>query len=184
MTDMINDTVNDAVNDVQNNSTNDAIDNFDLRTKWVLWFHKVNDNNWSLESYQKVIEIKTYYDVLFIIKELDNITAGMFFLMKDGIIPVFEDENNINGGYWSLRITKKDAYEYWKKIIYYLCIDMLTIKPEHEEKINGISISPKINNCIFKIWTSDYDFMKTDFLKKDIDFINWEDTFYLRHSAD
>jgi hypothetical protein len=184
MTDIINDTINDAINDTLNNTSNDEIDNFDLRTKWVLWFHKVNDNNWSLESYQKVLEIKTYYDILFIIRELDNITAGMFFLMKDGIIPVFEDENNVNGGYWSLRITKKDAYEYWKKIIYYLCIDMLTIIPEHEEKINGISISPKINNCIFKIWTSDYDFMKTDFLKKNIDFINWEETFYLRHSAD
>lgn len=192
MTDIVNNSLNDASNDASNDAPddasndapNDAIDNFDLRTKWVLWFHKVNDNNWSLESYQKVLEIKTYYDILFIIKELDNITAGMFFLMKDGIIPVFEDENNIKGGYWSLRITKKDAYEYWKKIIYYLCINMLTVAPEHEEKINGISISPKINNCIFKIWTSDYDFMKTDFLKKDIDFINWEETFYLRHSAD
>ena len=57
---------------------NDEIDNFDLKTKWVLWFHKVNDNNWSISSYEKVLEINTYYDILFIIKELDNITSGMF----------------------------------------------------------------------------------------------------------
>jgi hypothetical protein len=163
---------------------NDEIDNFDLKTKWVLWFHKVNDNNWNINSYERVLEINTYYDILFIIKEMDNITAGMFFLMKDGIIPVFEDENNVNGGYWSMRINKKDSYESWKKIIYYLCVDNLTLSDKYEEKINGISISPKINNCIFKIWTSDYNYMKTEFLKKDIDFINWDETFYLRHSSD
>ena len=46
------------------------IENFDLKHKWVLWFHKVNDNNWSIDSYSKVFEIKTYYDILFVIKVL------------------------------------------------------------------------------------------------------------------
>jgi hypothetical protein len=160
------------------------IENFDLKHKWVLWFHKVNDNNWSIDSYSKVFEIKTYYDILFILKKFDNITSGMFFLMKDGIIPVYEDSNNINGGYWSLRITKKDSFDYWDKIIYYLCIDNLSIDGLHEDKINGISISPKINNCIFKIWNSDYNSMKTEYLRDDLGFINWEDTFYLQHNGD
>jgi hypothetical protein len=158
------------------------IKNFDLKNKWVLWFHKVNDNNWSIDSYSKVLEINTYYDVLFILKELENITAGMFFLMKENIIPIFEDKHNINGGYWSIRITKKDAYEYWEKILYYLCIDQLSTSEEYEKKINGMSISPKINNCIFKIWNSDYKGMKTEYLRNDLDFIKWEETFYLEHS--
>lgn len=158
------------------------IKNFDLKNKWVLWFHKVNDNYWAIDSYSKVLEINTYYDVLFILKELENITAGMFFLMKEDIIPIFEDKYNINGGYWSIRITKKDAYEYWEKILYYLCIDNLSINEEYEKKINGMSISPKINNCIFKIWNSDYKGMKTEYLRNDLDFIKWEETFYLEHS--
>jgi hypothetical protein len=158
---------------------------FDLKNNWVLWFHKVNDNNWSIESYVKIYEIRTYYDFLFIIKRIENITSGMFFLMKKGIVPIFEDENNINGGYWSLRINKKDSMDYWKRILYYICIESLCIKEEHENKINGLSISPKINNCIFKIWTSDFKNMKTDYLRKDFDFINWtNDTYYLQHSSD
>jgi len=159
-------------------------EDFELKNKWTLWFHKVNDNNWNIESYIKVFEIKTYYDVLFIIKEIDNITSGMFFLMKDDIIPIFEDKNNVNGGYWSLRITKKDAIEYWEKLIYYICIDNITINEKYEGKINGISISPKINNCIFKIWNSDYKNMKTEYLRKDMESINLEETFYLEHSGD
>ena len=158
--------------------------NFDLKYKWILWFHKVNDNNWTLDSYSKVFEIKTYYDLLFILKELENITSGMFFLMKDGIIPIFEDVNNINGGYWSLRITKKDSFDYWEKILFYICIDQLTIDDKYENMINGVSVSPKINNCIFKIWNSNYDKMKTEYLRKDLDFINWEETFYLNHNGD
>jgi translation initiation factor 4E len=160
------------------------IENFNLKNTWILWFHKVNDNNWKLESYSKIHEIKTYYDILFVIKEIDNINAGMFFLMKEGISPIFEDPHNIKGGYWSMRITKKDSYDYWEKIIYYTCIDKLTINDYYEEKINGISISPKINNCIFKIWTSDYKNMKTEYVRKDLKFINWDDTFYLEHKGD
>ena len=159
-------------------------ENFKLKNKWVLWFHKVNDNNWSLESYSKVFEISTYYDLLYILKNLENITSGMFFLMKDGIIPIFEDVMNINGGYWSLRITKKDALDYWEKLLYYICVESIVSDEDNEGKINGISISPKINNCIFKIWTSDYKNMKTEYLKQDLTFINWSDTFYLQHNGD
>jgi hypothetical protein len=79
-------------------------ENFNLKYTWVLWFHKVNDSNWSIDSYSKVFEINTYKDLLFILKELDNISSGMFFLMKKGIVPIFEDENNVNGGYWSVRV--------------------------------------------------------------------------------
>ena len=108
----------------------------------------------------------------------------MFFLMKDGIIPIFEDVMNINGGYWSLRITKKDALDYWEKLLYYICVESIVSDESNENKINGISISPKINNCIFKIWTSDYKNMKTEYLKQDLTFINWNDTFYLQHNGD
>lgn len=158
------------------------IDNFNLESKWTLWFHKVNDNNWSLDSYSKVLDINTYYDLLFIIKELENITSGMFFLMKEGIIPIYEDENNINGGYWSLRITKKEAFDFWQKIVYYLCMDNITENNFYKNKINGVSISPKINNCIFKIWNNNFKEIKTENMRKDLDFINWNDTFYLEHS--
>jgi len=158
--------------------------NFILNDVWVLWFHKVNDSNWDLSSYIKVYEMSTYNDILFILKGIDNISAGMFFLMKKGISPIFEDENNINGGYWSIRVTKKDSFDYWQKIIYYMCINSITIDKKYDNKINGLSISPKINNCIFKIWTSDYKGMKTDYMRKDLGFINWNETFFLEHKGD
>ena len=70
-----------------------------------------------------IMEIKTYNDICFMLNRYENINCGMFFLMKENIKPIFEDEKNIKGGYWSLRINKKETTECWKKIIYYLLIE-------------------------------------------------------------
>ena len=157
---------------------------FELKDKWTLWFHSVNDNDWSLQGYTKVMNIVNYSDLLFMIHNIKNITHGMFFFMKDGINPIYEDKNNIMGGYWSMRLTKKDSFDYWTKIIFYLCLNNITKNGDYDNKINGLSVSPKINNCIFKIWTSDYKSMKTDYLRKDMEFINFDEIFYLEHKAD
>lgn len=156
--------------------------NFELKNKWILWFHKVNDNNWGLDSYSKIYEIKTYHDLLFIMQSIDNITSGMFFFMKEGINPVYEDENNINGGYWSLRVSKKDSFDYWEKILYYLAVDKLT--ENKDDLINGVSVSPKINNCIFKIWNRSFNNINNEHLRKDLNFIKFDELFYLQHKAD
>ena len=79
---------------------------------------------------------------------------------------------------------KKDSFDYWEKIIHYLCIDTIMTDTKYDNYINGFSVSPKINNCIFKIWNSDYHFIKTEYLRKDLDFISSEEVFYLQHSAD
>ena len=157
-------------------------ENFNLKHKWVLWFHKMNENIWTLESYSKIFEITTYYDILFIQKEMKNITAGIFFLMKEGIDPIFEDKMNKDGGYWSLKIPKKDSLLYWDKIMFYLCIDRLTNTDNEAEMLNGLSISPKINNCIFKIWNCNFKKMNLESLRKDLNFINQNEIMYLQHS--
>ncbi len=158
------------------------VTNFNLKHKWVLWFHRINDDKWTLDSYHRLCEITTYEELVFVLSTLKNIIAGMFFIMKDGINPTFEDPANTHGGYWSIRVNKKDAYEYWNKLIYYLCIDNITINDNYERKMNGLMISPKINNCVFKIWTSDFKGMKSQYIRKDIDILNFDEMYYKEHS--
>ena len=159
------------------------IENFELKSKWILWYHSTDNNDWTMESYKKVFEIKTYYDLLYIMKNLNNVASGMFFIMRDGIKPIYEDPQNMSGGYWSIRLMKRDSYDYFKKIVYYIVMEDLMRKSDHNRKINGLSISPKINNCIFKIWNNDYSGLKTGDLRKDIDGLSshFENTFYLQH---
>ncbi len=155
--------------------------NFQLQYKWCLWYHELNSNNWSINSYQKIMEIKNYHDLIFMLKQYENVNCGMFFLMKDGIKPIFEDEQNINGGYWSLRVNKKETSNYWRKIIYYLVVEGILEDSENEDFINGISIGPKINNCIFKIWNGSYTKFNNSSLRSGIDIFKNNEIYYLEH---
>ena len=155
--------------------------NFKLQNEWSLWYHDLSSNNWSLDSYKLIMKVKEYNDLCFLMNQYDNVNCGMFFLMKNDIKPIFEDEQNINGGYWSLRISKKETCQYWRKIIYYLVIEGILESSENEEYINGISISPKINNCIFKIWNGHHKKFNVSSLRNDIDIIKNNDIYYLKH---
>ena len=134
---------------------NQLIHNYDLSNKWTIWFHHINDSNWNEDSYTKIKDITSIKDYYEVITYLDNINAGMFFFMKDCIFPRWEDINNMDGGFWSFRVLKADANNVWKTLLAYTVGNTLTNKLEDMDEINGLSISPKINNSIIKIWTKD-----------------------------
>ena len=125
---------------------------------YKLYFHKVNDSNWGLNSYMHISNIKEKDDLYYLYKKITNYTSGMFFLMNEDVKPIYEDKKNIC-------------------LIY--CNNKLTNKEEDSELITGISISPKINNCIFKIWISRS--VKVDILKDDIKFLELKNAMYRNH---
>lgn len=131
--------------------TNETKD-YPLNDVWILWFHKIDDNDWTEESYRKVMVIRNLRDYWVMVHALKTISSGMFFLMKEHVFPRWEDINNIDGGCWTFRITKKDTDQLWHKLQSLLIGNTLVKDMRMSEEINGISISPKINNCIFKIW--------------------------------
>ena len=127
-----------------------------LSNNWVLWYHDPFDTKWDISSYVKITTIDTIelFWGIFNILESSVLIEGMYFLMKEGIEPLWENELNINGGCWSYRIQKKIAYTSWIDLSVALCGNTLT-KDNYLEKINGISISPKKTFCIIKIWNND-----------------------------
>lgn len=127
-----------------------------LSDKWVMWFHDPFDSEWGLDSYVKMCEIDTIENFWSVFNKIDKnlLIEGMFFLMKEGIKPLWEDEKNIDGGCWSYRIQKKIAYEAWVNLSIALCGNQL-INEKYNENLNGISISPKKSFCIVKIWNND-----------------------------
>ena len=126
-----------------------------LENDWTLWFHNINNNDWSINSYDKVYSFNNIETFITLFRKINNFSAGMFFLMKDPIEPMWENKYNKNGGYWSFKVLKKNVNEIWynfsSQIIGNNCLQN---KNEHKF-INGISLSPKINNCIIKVWFSD-----------------------------
>ena len=44
----------------------------------------------------------------------------MFFIMREGIEPFWEDPQNVNGGCWSFKISKGNIKKYWTELSIYL----------------------------------------------------------------
>ena len=128
--------------------------NHTLNDSWVFWFHDPLDNNWKLDSYKKICTIKSIEDFWSLYSFLNNkiIENSMLFLMRENIEPLWEHKDNIKGGCWSLKIPKGNINELWNNIsISLLNESILNI---NDINVNGISISPKKNFCIIKIWTN------------------------------
>ena len=122
-----------------------------LHTSWVLWFHSLDDTNWTKDTYTKIAEINSVEEFLGVYQDFDTFGKGMFFLMRKDIFPQWEDESNIKGGYWSYKIGKSVGEKAWFELSCACIGECLTKKPEDMFNINGISYSPKINNVIIKI---------------------------------
>ena len=128
----------------------------ELNSQWVLWYHDIKNNDWTISSYIKIMEFNTIENFwkLYLNIEQDLIINGMFFLMRKDILPIWEDPNNINGGFWSFKIPMNQIYNAWTEISMALIGEYILNNIEDTINITGISISPKKNFSIIKIWNN------------------------------
>ena len=150
------------------------MNNHVLNNKWSLYYHLINNNDWSIDSYQKLIEFDNLEQTIENYKYIDEdiLKKTMLFLMRENINPKWEDENNINGASYSFKIQNKNITNVWKNISYSLVSENLL--SENTDKINGISVSPKKFFCILKIWIKDTTLSNAKFLNdnlKNLDYI-------------
>jgi hypothetical protein len=124
-----------------------------LKNTWVLYAHLPHDNNWNVDSYKIITEVKFAEQVIALIDCLpEEVVSGcMLFWMRKGINPTWEDKENRSGGCFSYKIPNKSVTSVWRKMSYLLCGETLS-KDNVMNNINGITISPKKNFCILKIW--------------------------------
>jgi translation initiation factor 4E len=129
----------------------------ELYDKWTFWAHLPHDTDWSLSSYQKLVTISSLEEVVTINNIIPNemVCNCMLFVMRNGINPLWEDSHNRDGGSFSFKIDNSDVAELWKEMVYKLVGEDLFINENSVKKITGVTISPKKNFCILKIWIKD-----------------------------
>lgn len=130
-----------------------------LLGKWNLYYHLPQDKNWDLSSYKIIMgDIDTAEKTVSIAEALTpNIMKYcMLFAMRKGITPMWEDPKNRNGGCFSYKVANKHVAEVWKTMLYALLGETLSTESKYNHLINGITVSPKKNFCIIKIWLTDY----------------------------
>jgi len=132
----------------------------ELSDSWILWAHLPHDTDWSLKSYMKIYEFNTVEQAITITETLPPVlvTNCMLFLMRKGINPIWEDERNRNGGCFSYKIPNKDVPDAWKQLSYSLVGETMSDDKKLLPHINGITISPKKNFCIIKVWLANCSF--------------------------
>jgi hypothetical protein len=74
-------------------------------------------------------------------------------MMRDPSPPLWESHHHIRGGCYSFRCQKKDASDIYLNYIIASMLGSLVAHPEN--RINGISISPKRGFNIVKVWNTD-----------------------------
>lgn len=132
-----------------------------LKRSWVLWSHPPasRSNNWQLNGYVKHSTIKTVEDFWHIFNGLRSLAAGegdLWFLMAEGIPPIWEDEVNVRGGSYKFKIAYSDIDHRWLILAMHLVTENMCHNPEKSQYITGITVSPKTNGfCTLSIWVSD-----------------------------
>jgi hypothetical protein len=79
----------------------------------------------------------------------------MLFMMRTGIKPTWEDPKNRKGGSFSYKVSNKNVHKTWRELTYVVVGNTISSKPQFINNVTGITISPKKNFCIIKIWMSD-----------------------------
>lgn len=156
-----------------------------LYDKWVLWAHLPHNTDWSLKSYIKIHEVNKVEDTIALANSLPDqmIKNCMLFFMRKGILPMWEDPKNYDGGCFSFKISNKDIAGIWKKISYMLTGESLTNNENILKTITGITVSPKKSFCILKIWTSTLKYQNVKELNE-IEGVSYQGCIFKKHKPD
>jgi hypothetical protein len=148
------------------------MDDFTLSNCFVLWAHDINNKDWDINSYKEICKVPNATTFWKLFNNFDKIWGhnmyAHYFFMREGIKPIWEDENNRSGGMCSFKLEIADSLNVWTDLATRLVCDLMT---KDSGDITGISISPKNNWAIIKVWNRDNknDLSKTldqDILKK------------------
>jgi hypothetical protein len=132
-----------------------------LNDKWNLYYHLPHDKNWDLSSYTAIMNSVDTTEKVILLNETihENVIKNcMLFIMRDGITPMWEDKRNRNGGCFSYKVANKCVPDVWRNLFYSICGETICLNKDHNKHVNGITISPKKNFCIIKIWLDTSEF--------------------------
>jgi Eukaryotic initiation factor 4E len=128
-----------------------------LNSKWSLYYHLPQERSWALSSYKLVMDDIDSMDKVIALSDklTDSIVRYcMLFVMREDIAPTWEHPKNRAGGAFLFKVLNKNVPEAWRELMFALHGETLMLDPKNSAYVNGITISPKKNVCIFKIWMS------------------------------
>ena len=154
-----------------------------LEDKWTMWAHLPHDIDWSITSYKKIYTIDTVEGAIALSETIPDVLVKncMLFLMREGIKPIWEDPKNRQGGCFSYKISNKNVFEVWKDLSYTLVGHSISNQSSFVANVTGITISPKKNFCIIKIWVSNCSNQNPAIVTNDVKGLTSQGCLFKRH---
>jgi len=152
---------------------------------WDIYFHLPHDKRWDLKSYDMIAsDINTAERAIVINEYLPEkiIKYCMLFVMRKNVTPMWEDSANREGGCFSFKVLNKVVDTVWKDLFYAVCGETLFTNKSQNKNVTGITISPKRNFCVIKVWLGDCSVQDPDTM---IDILNLskEGCLFKKHSS-
>ena len=159
--------------------------NHPLNCEWVLWSHDWDKKGWQekdYDSYGSIATVEEFWNVYNGLPSLLN--KDMWFLMRKGIPPRWEDPININGGAFKFRVAGDNVDNSWLTISLFLVTENSCLDIDDANLICGIGLSPKQKNfSTVSVWNLDSSHTAHAQFPKNIDGINFNMSRYEPHNG-
>jgi len=145
-------------NNMKNNRCKE-INNKYFNAKWTVWLHRIEETSWKEDSYKylhTIDTINTFWDFFTYFNEYDKVN-NYFFIMRNKIKPIWEDNENRNCTICSIKIfnvyNNNTNLEFGTELMIMLTLSIINeTLIMNNEIINGITYGVKKNCVLIKIW--------------------------------
>jgi translation initiation factor 4E len=126
-----------------------------LKSTWVVWYRpptaKNVDYEKSIQSISRFGTAQEFWKVYSHLKRPSSLpSVSDYHVFKQGIRPVWEDNENKKGGKWIMRLKKGVADRYWEDLLLALVGDQFM---DAGDEFCGFVLSVRSGEDVFSIWT-------------------------------
>ena len=148
-------TTSDTTAAPASSSPKEPTDPWTLKSTWVIHYRpptgKNSDYEKSMRPLCRIETAQSFWQVYSHLKRPSGLPAvSDYHFFKEGIRPVWEDEENKRGGKWTMRLKKGVADRYWEDLLLALIGDQFA---EASEEVCGAVVSVRSGEDVFSIWT-------------------------------
>ena len=149
-------------------------DEMKLNTTWTVWVHENDNKDWSISSYKSIYVIDSIGSMWRFLWILDNLNKNVrqYYIMRNGITPIWEDNNNKQGAICSIMIDKMNSGSRHARgdlgVDAFSAICVLVMNEsfvKNNQDINGLCYTIKSRSALIKLWVKDYE-TNSNFIEK------------------